>query len=345
MKLVILLVLLVGFASSRKIKLVKSIDFADDILPVKPLIDVQREKRSAESSATTGHCWRANGPSHWKANCEFPQRDIPRSDIAAQNLADCQIACRKNAKCTHFTYNFLTKFCYMKKSDASFKEMPSEESICGFVPKNIVSPAKFDDNGLGRNCWNSDKKSLSSWGAHCKFDGQELSNYNTMSFTMCRIACKNNQQCTHFNYDYVNNMCYLIRSSRKSQLESQKNNYFCGLINRPFVPPVTTTTTTTTVKPVPSCWNTENPPLSSRVTYWGDQCDFNGRDVTRYSTSSLSDCRMSCSNDLLCTHFTFNVLLNMCYLKRSTAPFSSNRARNGICGFVLNPNGSIPRCP
>ena len=332
MKFVIFLALLVGFASSRKLKL-DSVEFVDDILAIKSLVDVKREKRTVESSAhTAGTCFRVDGSFRWKANCNFPQRDIQHSDIAAQNLADCQTACSENAKCTHFTYNFLTKFCYMKKSDASFKEMPSEESICGFVPKNIVSPAKFDDNGLGRNCWNSDKKSLSSWDAHCKFDGQELSNYNTMSFTMCRIACKNNQQCTHFNFDYVNNMCYLIRATTNPLIETPEDSFFCGLINqRP-------------VQSIPKCWSTEQKPLSTRVTYKGDKCHFPGRDFKNYKTSSLSECRISCSNDKKCTHFTINVLTNLCFLHHSTEPFAPKWAEHCFCGFVADPNALVPKC-
>ena len=358
MHFTILLVLLVGFADSRKLKLVEYIEYEEESVDTitdqslddeSDLVSVLKpEKGNFESaivlpfdvdSARADRCWRADGPFRWKANCDFRGRNV--ATVRTNNFPDCRTACDETEKCTHFTYNFAHDTCYLQQSKNRLTEIPSEEGICGFVAWGADSPAKLVDNGLGRNCWNSDENGLARWGAHCKFDGNHLNSYPTKILTECRLVCRQNKQCTHFNYDYVNKMCYLIRSSHKSQLESQQNNYFCGLINRPFVPPVTTTT----AKPIPKCWNTENPPLSTRVIYWGDQCDFNGRDVTRYSTSSLSDCRMSCSNDLLCTHFTFNVLVNMCYLKRSTVPFSSIRARNRICGFVLNPNGLIPRCP
>ena len=345
MKFVIFLALLVGFASSRKLQL-DSVESIDDILAVKSLADVKREKRTVESSApAAGTCFRTHGSFRWKANCDFPQRDIPHSDIAAPNLVDCQTACSKNAKCTHFVYNSATKFCYLKNADASFKEVPTEEGICGL--KNAVSPAKLADNGLGRNCWNSHEGGLSSWGAHCKFDGLELNSLSTSSFANCRIACKNNQQCTHFNFDYVKDMCHLIRATTDPLIETPEDNFFCGLINqRPTQPqPVASIASTTVVKPIPKCWSTEQKPLSTRVTYKGDKCDFNGRDMKRYKTGNLTDCRISCSNDNKCTHFTFNVLLSTCLLKQATGVFSPNSAEHGICGFVAVPNALIPKCP
>ena len=330
MKFVIFLALLVGFASSRKLQL-DSVESIDDILAVKSLADVKREKRTVESSApAAGTCFRTHGSFRWKANCDFPQRDIPQSDIAAPKLADCQTACSKNAKCTHFTYNSATKFCYLKNADASFKEVPTEEGICGL--KNAVSPAKLADNGLGRNCWNSHEGGLSRWGAHCKFDGLGLNSLSTSSFANCRIACKNNQQCTHFNFDYVKDMCHLIRATTDPLIETPEDNFFCGLINqRP-------------IQPFPKCWSTEQKPLSTRVTYKGDKCDFPGHEIKNYKTGNLTDCRISCSKEQKCTHFTLNVLLNTCSMKQATGVYSPNWAEHGRCGFVADPKALIPKC-
>ena len=345
MKFAIFLALLVGFASSRKLQL-DSVESIDDILAVKSLADVKREKRTVESSApAAGTCFRTDGSFRWKANCDFPQRDIPQSDIAAPKLADCQTACSKNAKCTHFTYNSATKFCYLKNADASFKEVPTEEGICGL--KNAVSPAKLADNGLGRNCWNSNEGGLSSWGAHCKFDGLGLNSLSTSSFANCRIACKNNQQCTHFNFDYVKDMCHLIQATTNPSIETPGANFFCGLINQRSarVQPVASIASTTVVKPIPKCWSTEQKPLSTRVTYKGDKCGFPGDDIKIYTTSNLTDCRISCSNDQKCTHFTLQVLDTTCFLKRKTEPVVPTRSEHGICGFVAVPNAVIPKCP
>ena len=345
MKFAIFLALLVGFASSRKLQL-DSVESIDDILAVKSLADVKREKRTVKSSApAAGTCFRTDGSFRWKANCDFPQRDIPHSDIAAPKLADCQTACSKNAKCTHFTYNFATKFCYLKNADASFKEVPTEEGICGL--KNAVSPAKLADNGLGRNCWNSNEGGLSSWGAHCKFDGLELNSLSTSSFANCRIACKDNQQCTHFNFDYVNDMCHLIQATTNPSIETPGANFFCGLINQRSarVQPVASIASTTVAKPIPKCWSTEQKPLSTRVTYKGDKCGFPGDDIKIYTTSNLTDCRISCSNDQKCTHFTLQVLDTTCFLKRKAEPVVPTRSEHGICGFVAVPNAVIPKCP
>ena len=328
MKFGIFLVLLVGFASSTKLKL-DSVESVDDILALKPPTDVEREKRSVKfSTPAAGTCFKMDGSFRWKANCNFPQHDHSR--IAAHKLADCLTACSKNAKCTHFTYNIATKTCYQKHSNVNLKDEPAEEGICGL--KNAVSPAKLADNGLGRNCWNSNEGGLSSWGAHCKFDGQKLNSFSTQKFANCRVECKNNQQCTHFNYDYVNKMCYLIRATIHPLTETSKDNFYCGLINqRP-------------VQSIPKCWSTEQKPLSTRVTYKGDKCHFPGGEFKNYKTSNLTDCRISCSKDKKCTHFTLNVLTNLCFLQQSTKPFAPKWAEHCFCGFVADPNVLVPKC-
>ena len=329
MKFVILLALLVGFASSRK--LVKSIDFVDDPFAVKPLIDVEREKRGVvvEAFATTGNCWRTDGPIHWKAHCEYPGHDlIPQFE--AKTFTDCRTACSKNAKCTHFTYDIATKFCYLKKSDTNLNDVPSEQGICGFIQRGAVSAAKQPNSGS--KCWNSDGSNLSRWGVHCKFDGHELRSYHTNSFATCRFACKEHNHCTNFNYDYARDICQLMRAAT-NPTETPKDHSFCGSINK------------RSVQPIPQCWKTENPPLSTRVTYWSDKCDYNGNDFFTYKTSNSTDCRMSCSHIQKCTHFSFDSSRKKCYLQHSTGVYSPKRATPCSCGFVLDSNALIPKCP
>ena len=308
---------------------------------VQPIASTTIAKTIPKSSAPAAYtCFRGHGSFRWKANCNFPQHDHSR--IAAHNLADCLTACSKNAKCTHFTYNIATKTCYQKHSNVNLKDEPAEEGICGL--KNAVSPAKLADNGLGRNCWNSNEGGLSSWGAHCKFDGQKLDSFSTGSFANCRVACKDNQQCTHFNFDYVNKMCHLIQATTNPLIETPEDNFFCGLSNQRSarVQPVASITT---AKPIPNCWSTEQKPLSTRVTYKGDKCGFPGDDIKIYKTSNLTDCRISCSNEQKCTHFTLQVLDKTCFLKHKTKLVAPIWREHGICGFVADPNALIPKCP
>ena len=368
MKLVLLLVFLtVGLASSRKIKLVQSIvEESVDTISGESLdneseamtVETDEKRRHFDSAevvpsdtttARTDKCWRADSPFRWKANCDFRGNKIAM--VETKNLPDCQIACKEHEECTHFSYNFACDICSLQKSETRLTEISSENGICGFVVEDADSPAEFVDHARGRNCWKTDEDGVARWGVNCKFNGRHLDSYSTSSLTECRLVCKINEQCTHFNYDYVINMCYLIKTTSKFLKEIPQDNYFCGLINNRFVQLVTTTTTTTTtttVKPVPSCWTTEQKPLSTRVTYWSDKCGFPGRDFTKYSTSSLSDCRISCSNDQRCTHFTINVWDKLCYLQHSTEPFPPKREENSnncYCGFVADPNALIPKCP
>ena len=366
MKFVLLLVFLtVGFASSRIIELVESIvEESVDTIPGESLdneseaMTVETEKRrhfdSAEvlpydtTSARADKCWRADGPYRWKANCDFRGHKI--ATVKTKHLADCQNACKEHEECTHFTYNFARDICSLQKSETRLTEISSENGICGFVVEDADSHAKFVDHACGHKCWKTDEDGVARWGVNCKFHGTHLNIYSTNSLTECRLACKINEQCTHFNYDYVNNKCYLIQTTSKPLKESHQDNYFCGLIYNRFVPPVTTTT----AKPIPKCWNTENPPLTTRVIYWGEKCNFNGRDYRNYKTSIFSDCRMSCGNDQKCTHFTFDVSTNKCYLKQTTAPFtpttpatansSGDWSKYCFCGFVADPNALIPDC-
>ena len=323
MKFVLLLVFLtVGIVSSRIIELVESIveEYVDTI-PGESLdnesdaMTVETENfespeilPSNPNSARADPCWRADGPFRWKANGDFRGHKI--ATVETKNLNDCQNACIEHEECTHFTYNFARHICSLQQSKTRLTAISSEKGICGFVVEDADSPAKFVDNARGRNCWASDdEEDVACWGVNCIFNGTHFNSHSTKSLTECRLACKINEQCTHFNYELRS----LIQSTSKFLNESPEDNYFCGLINNRFVPLVTTTTittvtaaTTTTFNLIPKCWITEDPSLTTRVTYWVDKCDFHGRDYRNYKTSILSDCRKSCSNDKLCNHFSID---------------------------------------
>ncbi|KAK4036956.1 hypothetical protein OUZ56_029003 [Daphnia magna] len=64
-------------------------------------------------------------------------------------------------------------------------------------------------------------------------------------------------------------------------------------------------------------------------------CDFNGNDIEHERAHSYSQCANLCLNNALCNHFTFNLVGNHCFMKRTQAdtlekPMSHDQ---GICGF------------
>lgn len=329
-----------------------------------------------------GNCWRVDdrGFSRWRVHCDFHGRDL--KNFETNNLGDCRNGCRNNEECTHFTYNYVRNICFLKRSTSNFQEKPSENGFCGFIPHRINVSIEISayaaDYARSRNCWSTDN-GQTHWGAYCDFHGEDIiERFPTNSLTECRIACIANAKCTNFAYNYVHNVCF-VKWSTTTLIEKYTDSSFCGFIEgrsadtvkptvksmdpitegiqvtKPTVKPIEPITekiqvTKPTVKPTKKkvatgkCWSEDDQPSSSRFTHWNKLCDFNGRDITSFKTSDLTECRIGCSDNQMCTHFVFNFKLSVCYLKRSTTTFKSNKAKFANCGFIVDPNGSFPKC-
>jgi len=67
-------------------------------------------------------------------------------------------------------------------------------------------------------------------------------------------------------------------------------------------------------------------------------CDFSGFDISQSSATSHEICRGLCLANLNCSHITWNVATQMCYMKKAPKfyPLSIQAIpfKGAVCGFV-----------
>ena len=90
-----------------------------------PVVAAPRPSPSSSSSSSNGIQWQNN----WAMNCDFSGNDLSSSSTAAP---DCGPKCEQTPQCTHFTYNTMTRICYLKQGTISKNQaIVVQGAVCG----------------------------------------------------------------------------------------------------------------------------------------------------------------------------------------------------------------------
>ncbi|KZS20836.1 Uncharacterized protein APZ42_012370 [Daphnia magna] len=74
----------------------------------------------------------------YRLNCDFVGNDIEYYR-RANSYSQCANLCANNNLCTHFTFNFVGNYCFMKRTKADTLKQPTshDQGICGFFPTRL----------------------------------------------------------------------------------------------------------------------------------------------------------------------------------------------------------------
>ena len=153
-----------------------------------------------------------------------------------------------------------------------------------------------------------------NWANNCNFSRNDIGMVPT-SDSQCGPACEQNGQCTHFTWSPENDgECWLKRDpyiSKYDAITIDNPDVVCGV----------------NVPEKRILWNGD----------WAPDCDFPYNDLKTVSTTA-ENCGPSCQATDKCTHFTYNKMTGICFLKFKNGiekrDAQSVQAGLTICGIV-----------
>ncbi|KAI9552363.1 hypothetical protein GHT06_022728 [Daphnia sinensis] len=73
-----------------------------------------------------------------RCECDFLGNDFGQY-FRSDSYTQCATVCANNVSCTHFTYNFVGKYCFLKRYPGPTMSAPMShpQGICGYFPARV----------------------------------------------------------------------------------------------------------------------------------------------------------------------------------------------------------------
>ena len=111
-------------------------------------------------------------------------------------MDECSYECSQTKDCTHFTFNSVTKKCFMQKGEVSLRNLRKP-------PRLFIHVYDDAETSINLTCGIvSDEEKISNLESNCDFRGNDILNVNESSSFACAVKCLTlGCMCTHFTFN------------------------------------------------------------------------------------------------------------------------------------------------
>ena len=129
-------------------------------------------------------------------NCFFSSKNFLK-ETTKNTVDECSYECSQTNDCTHFTFNSVTKNCFMQQGEVSLRNLRKPPRLFRHV---------YDDaeTSLNLTCGivSDEEEKISNLESNCDFPGNDILNVKESSSFACAVKCLTlGCMCTHFTFN------------------------------------------------------------------------------------------------------------------------------------------------
>jgi hypothetical protein len=247
-------------------------------------------------------------------NCEWESSSYKSFSIS---FDQCSLECNRDEKCTHFLWKSKYKggTCWLKSRQIFKNDTVCLNDITSFCGLSELKVEMFVNRTI---LWREENDAIVA--TFCRFESIIFKTITKTTFKLCSTKCSSVKECTHFNWNNNEQICYLFESqiTKSDAIKTQSTSDSCGIINK---------------KTIIDWTKNED---------WSNGCEFESESFIIVHTLTGNSCRDECLTHLGCTHYNWTrYKYGTCLLmKGSITPYDSVPYDdvNSICGIIQDNN-------